>query len=66
MKTIITIKGAMSLKQIAKKYGCSGKTLNKRLKKAKIDFEGRRTLFPAEICLILEKLGPWEMTYDET
>jgi hypothetical protein len=61
-----TINGAMSRKQLADKYGISDKTLNRRLKLHKLNFGYVRVLLPKQIKEVIDALGPWETTYDET
>lgn len=57
-----TITGSMSRKELANKYGISGKAFNKRLKRHGIDFDNDRILLPSQIEKIIEVLGYWELT----
>lgn len=57
---------SMSRKQLAIAYGISDKTFRRRLIEHNISFGSARVLLPDQVRQIIDALGPWVVSLDDT
>ena len=60
-----TLIRAMSLGELASKYGTTTKTLNKRLSRRGVSFGKDRLLLAVQVKQAIDALGHWEINLDD-